>query len=90
MVTNSGGGYLRWLDLDITRWRADTTCDMPGAVCYIRDLESGTIWSTTNQPVRPSRVALHLDFHAGQSGVPADERAMRYLYRDRGLRRRRR
>ena len=21
MVTNSGGGYLRWLDLDVTRWR---------------------------------------------------------------------
>src|SRR5438128_9230671 len=52
MVTNSGGGYLRWLDLDVTRWRADTTCDAPGTVCYIRDLESGTIWSNTHQPVR--------------------------------------
>src|SRR5213080_1767326 len=52
MVTNSGGGYFRWLDLDVTRWRADTTCDLPGAVCYIRDLESGTIWSNTHQPVR--------------------------------------
>jgi cyclic beta-1,2-glucan glucanotransferase len=52
MVTNSGGGYLRWLDLDITRWRADATCDVPGTVCYIRDLESGTIWSNTHQPVR--------------------------------------
>ncbi len=52
MVTNSGGGYFRWLDLDVTRWRADTTCDVPGAVCYIRDLESGTIWSNTHQPVR--------------------------------------
>jgi cyclic beta-1,2-glucan synthetase len=51
-VTNSGGGCLRWLDLDVTRWRADTTCDMPGPVCYIRDLESGTIWSNTHQPVR--------------------------------------
>jgi cellobiose phosphorylase len=52
MVTNSGGGYLRWLDLDVTRWRADTTCDALGAVCYIRDLESDTIWSNTHQPVR--------------------------------------
>jgi len=51
-VTNSGGGYLRWLDLDITRWHADTTCDVPAAICYIRDLESGTIWSNTHQPVR--------------------------------------
>jgi len=52
MVTNSGGGYLRWLDLDVTRWRADTTCDVPGVICYIRDLENGTIWSNTHQPVR--------------------------------------
>ncbi|PYJ67388.1 MAG: hypothetical protein DME76_15345, partial [Verrucomicrobia bacterium] len=52
MVTNSGSGYVRWLDLDVTRWRADTTCDAPGAVCYIRDLESDTIWSNTHQPVR--------------------------------------
>jgi cyclic beta-1,2-glucan synthetase len=52
MVTNSGGGYLRWLDLDVTRWRADTTCDVPGTACYIRELENGTIWSNTHQPVR--------------------------------------
>ncbi|PYK51408.1 MAG: hypothetical protein DME51_03255 [Verrucomicrobia bacterium] len=51
MVTNSGGGYLRWLDLDVTRWRADTTCDAPGPVCYIRNLESDTVWSNTHQPV---------------------------------------
>jgi cyclic beta-1,2-glucan synthetase len=51
-VTNSGGGYLRWLDLDVTRWRADATCDASGTFCYIRDLESGTSWSNTHQPVR--------------------------------------
>ena len=51
MVTNSGGGYLRWRDLDITRWRADTTCDVPGPACYIRDLDVGEIWSVTHQPV---------------------------------------
>src|SRR5437667_1045339 len=51
-VTNSGGGYLRWLDLDVTRWRADATCDVSGAFCYIRDLVSGTTWSNTHQPVR--------------------------------------
>jgi cellobiose phosphorylase len=57
MVTNAGAGYLRWLDLDVTRWRADATRDVPGTVCYIRDLESGTIWSNTHQPVRsPERL----------------------------------
>ncbi len=52
MVTNSGGGYLRWLDLDVTRWRADAIGGMPGPACYIRDLESDTIWSNTHQPVQ--------------------------------------
>ncbi len=52
MVTNAGGGYLRWLDFDVTRWRSDTTCDVPGAVCYVRDLDRETVWSTTYQPVR--------------------------------------
>jgi cyclic beta-1,2-glucan glucanotransferase len=51
-VTNSGSGYLRWLDLDVTRWHSDTTCDLSGPVCYIRDLEEGTIWSNTHQPLR--------------------------------------
>ena len=51
-ITNSGGGCLRWLDLDVTRWHADTTCDVSGPVCYIRDLESGTTWSNTHQPLR--------------------------------------
>jgi cyclic beta-1,2-glucan synthetase len=51
-VTNSGGGYLRWLDLEVTRWHADTTCDVPGPICYIRDLESAKTWSNTHQPLR--------------------------------------
>ena len=51
-LTNSGGGNLRWLDLDVTRWRADMTCDTPAAVLYLRDLESGATWTNTHQPMR--------------------------------------
>ena len=51
MVTNAGGGYSRWRDLDITRWRADTTRDASGSFCYIRDVDSERFWSTTYQPV---------------------------------------
>ncbi|PYV93515.1 MAG: hypothetical protein DMG05_01380 [Acidobacteria bacterium] len=56
MITNAGGGYSRWRDFDITRWRADTTRDGWGSFCYIRDLESGDTWSTTYHPIdRPER-----------------------------------
>lgn len=51
MITNSGGGYTRWKDLAVTRWREDTTCDNTGIFVYIRDLESGEYWSSTYQPV---------------------------------------
>ncbi|MCR4308755.1 MAG: cyclic beta 1-2 glucan synthetase [Deltaproteobacteria bacterium] len=50
MITNSGGGYSRWKDIAVTRWREDGTCDNWGTFCYIRDTESGEFWSTAYQP----------------------------------------
>ena len=50
MVTNAGGGYSRWNDLAVTRWREDTTRDDWGTFCYLRDLESGAVWSSAYQP----------------------------------------
>ena len=51
MITNAGGGYSRWRDLAVTRWREDSTCDNWGTFCYVRDVTTGTFWSTTYQPV---------------------------------------
>jgi cyclic beta-1,2-glucan synthetase len=50
MITNAGGGYSRWKDLAVTRWREDRTCDNWGTFCYIRDLTSREFWSTAYQP----------------------------------------
>ena len=50
MVTNAGGGYSRWKDLALTRWREDPTCDNWGTFCYLRDVTSGAFWSNTHQP----------------------------------------
>ncbi|MGB5202123.1 MAG: glucoamylase family protein, partial [Sedimenticolaceae bacterium] len=54
MVTNAGGGYSRWQDLAVTRWREDTTRDPWGTFCYLRDVstegQSGAAWSTAHQP----------------------------------------
>ncbi|MDE2368268.1 MAG: cyclic beta 1-2 glucan synthetase [Burkholderiales bacterium] len=50
MLTNSGAGYSRWKDVAITRWREDGTTDAWGSYCYLRDIETGTFWSTTPQP----------------------------------------
>ena len=50
MVTLAGGGYSRWKDLAVTRWREDATRDAWGTFCFLRDLESGATWSTAYQP----------------------------------------
>jgi cyclic beta-1,2-glucan synthetase len=50
MVTNAGGGYSRWKDMAVTRWREDSTCDNWGTFCYLRDVTSGEFWSTAYQP----------------------------------------
>lgn len=52
MVTNAGGGYSQWKDREVTRWRADTTRDSYGNFCYIKDCDSGTVWSSAYQPTR--------------------------------------
>ncbi|MCA9134170.1 MAG: cyclic beta 1-2 glucan synthetase, partial [Planctomycetales bacterium] len=51
-VTSAGGGYSRWGDLAVTRWREDGTCDNYGSFCYFRDLASGAVWSNSWQPTK--------------------------------------
>jgi len=50
MLSNAGGGYSRWRDLAVTRWREDATCDNLGMFCYIHDLTDNEFWSTAHQP----------------------------------------
>ncbi len=50
MVTSAGGGYSRWRNLAVTRWREDSTLDSWGTFCYLRDVDSGSLWSTTLHP----------------------------------------
>ncbi len=50
MITNAGGGYSRWREIAINRWREDSTCDDWGTFCFIRDINKNESWSTTHQP----------------------------------------
>ncbi len=52
MLTHAGGGYSRWRDIDITRWRADTTRDNYGSFVYLRDMDSGSEWSLSHHPIQ--------------------------------------
>ncbi|WP_430233219.1 GH36-type glycosyl hydrolase domain-containing protein [Nitrosomonas communis] len=67
MVTNAGGGYSRWKDLAVTRWREDTTCDHWGSFCYLRDERSGEVWSTAYQPTLKQPQHYEVIFSEGRA-----------------------
>ncbi|HEX4119410.1 MAG TPA: glucoamylase family protein [Verrucomicrobiae bacterium] len=50
VISSAGGGYSRWHDLGVTRWREDSTCDSWGTFVYLRDVATGEFWSTAYQP----------------------------------------
>src|SRR5262245_10045199 len=54
-VTETGGGYT-WSQNSrenrLTPWSNDAVSDPPGEVVYLRDEDSGTVWSATPLPVR--------------------------------------
>jgi cyclic beta-1,2-glucan synthetase len=55
LVTESGGGCtwsLNSRENRITPWSNDAVCDPPGEVVYLRDEDSGTVWSATPLPIR--------------------------------------
>ncbi|HPS01286.1 MAG TPA: glucoamylase family protein, partial [Candidatus Sumerlaeota bacterium] len=50
LLTGAGGGYSRWDDFEITRWRADTTRDSWGTFCYIHDTDLNRLWCNSYHP----------------------------------------
>ena len=65
MITNSGGGYSRWKNFAVTRWREDATKDDLGIFCYIKDVNSGKFWSNTHQPTLQSAKNYEAIFSQG-------------------------
>ncbi len=50
MLTAAGSGYSRWRGLGVTRWREDPSRDDSGSYLFLRDVESGRVWSAGYQP----------------------------------------
>jgi cellobiose phosphorylase len=50
MISTAGGGYSRWQNVAMTRWREDATRDCWGSFFYLREVARGEIWSPTHQP----------------------------------------
>ncbi len=50
MLTSAGSGYSRWRDIAVTRWREDATRDCWGQYVFLRDEQTGAVWSAGYQP----------------------------------------
>ena len=67
MITNAGGGYSRWRELAVTRWREDPTCDGWGSFCFLRDVSSGSFWSAAHQPAAVRALQYEAIFSQGRA-----------------------
>src|SRR6476659_6457508 len=67
LITAAGAGVGTWRDLDVTRWREDTTRDCWGQFCYVRDLGDGTAWSAGPQPLCRTADEYEYAFHADRA-----------------------
>ena len=76
MITNAGGGYSRWKDIVVTRWREDSTRDHWGTFCYLRDVENGALWSTTYQPTLNPSPVYHAIFSQACAAFRCQEQGM--------------
>ncbi|GGB55767.1 glycosyl transferase [Roseibium aquae] len=62
MLTPTGGGYSRWRDQAITRWRPDPSQATLGSFIFARDVKSGALWSGALQPTGAGQDRHHAVF----------------------------
>jgi cyclic beta-1,2-glucan synthetase len=62
MLTTAASGYTSWGRIALTRWREDATCDDYGSYIYLRDVNSGAVWSAGLQPSGVEPDDYHVDF----------------------------
>ena len=82
LVSESGGGYTfarNSRENQLTPWSNDAVSDPAGEILYLRDEDSGWIWSPTARPIRlndSSYVTHHgqgySSFHSGAYGIASE------------------
>ncbi len=63
LITSAGAGFSGWQDIDLTRWRADTTREDWGTWIYLQDRESGDLWSAAYQPTAAPLETQDMQFY---------------------------
>ncbi|MBI5954738.1 MAG: hypothetical protein HY865_24025 [Chloroflexi bacterium] len=63
LIDSAGGGFARWHQVDLTRWRADSTLDEYGSWIYIKDRTTNQLWSAGLQPVAAQPASQTVRFY---------------------------
>ncbi len=69
MLTAAGSGFSRWGDLAVTRWHEDVTCDSWGTYIFVRDVNSGKVWSAGFQPAGVEADSYEVEFSEDRAEI---------------------
>ncbi len=62
MITNNGGGYSQWRNLELTRWRSDQISDAMGTFFYLYEPKNDHLWSVSSSPVGTAAEDYSVEF----------------------------
>jgi cyclic beta-1,2-glucan synthetase len=69
MLTAAGSGYSRWRDIAVTRWREDATRDCWGTYTFLRDADTGQVWSAGYQPSGVEADSYEVSFYEDHAEI---------------------
>ncbi len=76
LLSSTGSGAARYRDRELTSFRADGTLEPTGTWIYLRDEETGDLWSATHEPTREALVEPgcvlsphEVEFHARRGNL---------------------
>ena len=75
LLSNMGGGYSSWRDIDLTRWQPDGVLDPWGTWIYIQELggdpqKQGRRWSVGHQPIPGDAADMQVTYFAHMAVYP--------------------
>ena len=76
MVTAAGSGFSRWCGLAVTRWREDPVLEGWGTFLYVRDTNTGRVWSAGFQPTATPAEQYDVVFSEEQAKITQRDRSL--------------
>ena len=76
VLTTAGSGYSRWRDIAITRWREDSTKDCWGSYVFLRDEQTGGVWSAGYQPSGIEPDSYEVSFYEDHAEIVRRDRSL--------------